>query len=84
MAEDNPKIQIKTLKKPINNSREAYLAENEKNILGTRGFKFALGKYTYYMNNSINYIQWPIHKFVYYFYCSNSRNAQSIIEELKN
>ncbi len=45
MAEDNPKIQIKTLKKPINNSREAYLAENEKNILGTRGFKFALGKY---------------------------------------
>ena len=43
MAEDNPKIELKTPAKPINNSREVYLAENEKNILGARGFKFALG-----------------------------------------
>ena len=43
MAEDNPKIQIKSPKKPINNCREVYFAENEKNILGPRGFKFALG-----------------------------------------
>ena len=43
MAEDNPKIELKTPSKPINNSREVYLAENEKNILGARGFKFALG-----------------------------------------
>ena len=43
MAEDNPKIELKTPAKPINNSREVYLAENEKNILGPRGFKFSLG-----------------------------------------
>ena len=43
MAEDNPKLELKTPAKPINNCREVYLAENEKNILGARGFKFALG-----------------------------------------
>lgn len=42
MAEDNQKIEIKTPAKPINNCREVYLAENEKNILGPRGFKFSL------------------------------------------
>ena len=43
MAEDNPKLEIKIPPKPINNTREAFIAENEKNILGARGFKFSLG-----------------------------------------
>ena len=40
MADDNPKFEIKTPPKSINNCRELYFAENEKNILGAKGFKF--------------------------------------------
>lgn len=43
MAEDNPKLEIKIPPKPIHNTREVFIAENEKNILGARGFKFSLG-----------------------------------------
>ena len=42
MAEDNINIEIKTPQKSINSTREAFMAENEKNILGPRGFKFSL------------------------------------------
>ena len=38
MAEENPHIEIKIPPKPINNSREQYLFENEKLILGRHGF----------------------------------------------
>ena len=38
MAEENPHIEIKMAPKPINNSREQYLFENEKLILGRHGF----------------------------------------------
>ena len=40
MAEENPHIEIKKLPKPIENSREQYLFENEKLILGRPGFIF--------------------------------------------
>jgi hypothetical protein len=40
MAEENPHIEIKKLPKPINSSREQYLFENEKLILGRHGFIF--------------------------------------------
>ena len=40
MAEENPHIEIKIPSKPINNSREKYLSENEKLILGRHGFIF--------------------------------------------
>jgi hypothetical protein len=40
MAEENPHIEIKLPPKPINNSRELYLFENEKLILGRHGFIF--------------------------------------------
>lgn len=40
MAEENPHIEIKKLPKPIENSREQYLFENEKYILGRPGFIF--------------------------------------------
>ena len=40
MADDNPKFEIKSPPKSINNCRELYIAENEKNILGAKGFKF--------------------------------------------
>ena len=38
MAEENPHIEIKVPPKPINSSREQYLFENEKLILGRHGF----------------------------------------------
>ena len=38
MAEENPHIEIKIPPKPINNSREQYLFENEKLIIGRHGF----------------------------------------------
>lgn len=41
MADDHPKFEIKIPPKPITNCREVYLAENEKNILGAKGFKFS-------------------------------------------
>lgn len=40
MADDNPNFEINKHPKAINNCRELYLAENEKNILGAKGFKF--------------------------------------------
>ena len=40
MAEENPHIEIKKPPKPINSSREQYLFENEKLILGRHGFIF--------------------------------------------
>ena len=40
MAEENPHIEIKNLQKPIENTREQYLFENEKLILGGPGFIF--------------------------------------------
>ena len=40
MAEENPHIEIKIPPKAINNSREQYLFENEKLILGRHGFIF--------------------------------------------
>ena len=40
MAEENPHIEIKTNNKPIMNSRQQYLQENEKLILGRHGFIF--------------------------------------------
>ena len=40
MADDNPNFEIKKHPKAIRNCRELYLAENEKNILGAKGFKF--------------------------------------------
>ena len=40
MAEENPHIEIKIPPKPIINSREKYLSENEKLILGRHGFIF--------------------------------------------
>ena len=40
MAEENPKIQIRIPPKPIDNTREQYLFENEKLILGRHGFVF--------------------------------------------
>ena len=42
MAEENPHIEIKVPPKPINNSREQYLFENEKLILGRPGFIFRI------------------------------------------
>ena len=33
MAEENPHIEIKNLQKPIENTREQYLFENEKLII---------------------------------------------------
>lgn len=41
MAEGNPKIEFKIPKKPIENARQTYLAENENLIIGPRGFRFA-------------------------------------------
>ena len=40
MAEENPHIEIKKLPKPIENTREQYLFENEDLILGHPGFTF--------------------------------------------
>ena len=40
MAEENPHIEIKKHPNPINNTREQYLFENEKLILGRHGFVF--------------------------------------------
>ena len=40
MAEEIPRIQIRVPPKPINNTREQYLFENEKLILGRHGFVF--------------------------------------------
>ena len=40
MAEEIPPIQIRVPPKPINNTREQYLFENEKLILGRHGFVF--------------------------------------------
>ena len=40
MAEGIPPIQIRVPPKPINNTREQYLFENEKLILGRHGFVF--------------------------------------------
>ena len=40
MAEENPHIEIKVSDKPIMNSRQQYLQENEKLILGRHGFIF--------------------------------------------
>ena len=40
MAEENPHIEIKVDYKPIMNSRQQYLHENEKLILGRHGFIF--------------------------------------------
>ena len=40
MAEENPHIEIKVDNKPIMNSRQQYLQENEKLILGRHGFIF--------------------------------------------
>jgi hypothetical protein len=40
MAEENPHIEIKKLPKPIENTREQYLFENENLILGRPGFTF--------------------------------------------
>ena len=40
MAEENPHIEIKVDYKPIMNSRQQYLQENEKLILGRHGFIF--------------------------------------------
>lgn len=40
MAEDNPNIVIKVPPKPIDDTRELYLAENEKLIKGPKGFVF--------------------------------------------
>ena len=42
MAEENPHVEIKNPPKPINNSREQYLFENEKLILGRPGFIFRI------------------------------------------
>ena len=42
MAEENPHIEIKVPPKPINNSREQYLFENEKLIIGPPGFIFRI------------------------------------------
>lgn len=42
MAEENPHVEIKVPPKPINNSREQYLFENEKLILGRPGFIFRI------------------------------------------
>ena len=40
MAEESPHIEVKLLLKPIINTREHYLFENEKLILGRPGFIF--------------------------------------------
>ena len=40
MAEENPLIEIKVPPKPISNTRQQYLFENEKLILGRHGFIF--------------------------------------------
>ena len=40
MAEENPHIQIRIPPKPISNTRQQYLFENEKLILGRHGFIF--------------------------------------------
>ena len=40
MAEENPHIELKINYLPIMNSREQYLHENEKLILGRHGFIF--------------------------------------------
>ena len=40
MAEENPHIEIKKVPKPVDNSREQYLFENENLILGRPGFIF--------------------------------------------
>ena len=40
MAEENPHIEIKKISKPIENSREQYLFENENLIIGRPGFIF--------------------------------------------
>ena len=41
MAEENPHIEIKSNNKPIMNTRQQYLHENEKLILGRHGFIFS-------------------------------------------
>ena len=40
MAEENPLIEVKKYKQPINNTRQQYLAESENLILGRHGFIF--------------------------------------------
>ena len=40
MAEENPHIEVKVHSLPIINSRQQYLHENEKLILGRHGFIF--------------------------------------------
>ena len=40
MAEENPRVEIKIPPKPINSTREQYLYENERYILGRHGFIF--------------------------------------------
>ena len=42
MAEENPHIEVKVHSLPILNSRQQYLHENEKLILGRHGFIFRM------------------------------------------
>ena len=66
MAEENPRVEIKIPPKPINSTRELYLYENERYIIGRHGFifkgyptleeklndKLKLDKYNNYVNKS--------------------------------
>ena len=59
MAEENPKIEINIPPKRINNSREAFLFENENLIIGKKGLTFQYyptknEKLKYYLNIKYN------------------------------
>ena len=59
MAEENPKIEINIPSKRINNSREAFLFENENLIIGKKGLTFQYyptknEKLKYYLNIKYN------------------------------
>jgi hypothetical protein len=76
MADDNPKFEIKTPPKSINNCRELYYAENEKNILGAKGFKFTSeNKYKRPINiyNRVNQL---------YSNYNNNKSASKILPEI--
>jgi hypothetical protein len=76
MADDNPKFEIKSPPKSINNCRELYYAENEKNILGAKGFKFTSeNKYKRPINiyNRVNQL---------YSNYNNNKSASKILPEI--
>ena len=65
MAEENPKFEINTQHKKINNPRETFLAENENLIIGKKGLTFQYyptkkEKLKYYLNRRKN--QNPFYK----------------------